>query len=90
VAPVRQVPSQFRSARQGLAISWPGQIDEPGGIRTQFHQIIHTVPTILKATGIPAPEYVDGIKQKPIEGMSMAYTFKQASANAPTTPSTPR
>jgi arylsulfatase A-like enzyme len=81
----KQIASHFGGTRQGLAISWPGHIDDPGGIRTQFHHIIDIVPTILEATGIKAPEYVDGIKQKPIEGVSMAYTFKKANANAPTT-----
>jgi arylsulfatase A-like enzyme len=81
----KQVASHFGGTRQGLAISWPGHIDDPGGIRAQFHHIIDIVPTILEATGIPAPEYVNGIKQKPIEGVSMAYTFSKANANAPTT-----
>ena len=45
--------------------------------------MIDIVPTILEATGIKAPATVNGIKQKPIEGVSMAYTFDQANANAP-------
>ncbi len=81
----KQIASHFGGTRQGLAISWPGHIDDPGGIRPQFHHIIDIVPTILEAAGIKAPEYVDGIKQKPIEGVSMLYTFKKANANAPTT-----
>src|SRR5664280_2338844 len=81
----KQIASHFGGTRQGLAISWPRHIDDPGAIRTQFHHIIDIVPTILEATGVQAPEYVDGIKQKPIEGVSMAYTFKKANANAPTT-----
>src|SRR5438477_2844467 len=81
----KQIASHFGGTRQGLAISWPGHIDDVGGIRPQFHHIIDIVPTILEATGIKAPTMVDGIKQKPIEGVSMAYTFKKANANAPTT-----
>ena len=79
----KQVASHFGGTRQGLAISWPGHIADVGGVRTQFHHVIDIVPTILEATGIPAPEMVDGIKQKPIEGVSMAYTFDKANANAP-------
>ncbi|MGA7869902.1 MAG: arylsulfatase [Candidatus Binatus sp.] len=79
----KQVASHFGGTRQGLAISWPGHINDPGGIRTQFHHVIDIVPTILEATGIKAPEEVNGIKQKPIEGVSMAYTFDKANANAP-------
>jgi hypothetical protein len=43
------------------------------------------VPTILEVTGIRAPEVVNGIKQKPIEGVSMAYTFDAAGAGKPST-----
>jgi len=79
----KQVASHFGGTRQGLAISWPGHIKDVGGIRHQFHHVIDIVPTILEATGIKAPEMVDGIKQNPIEGVSMAYTFDSANANAP-------
>src|SRR5665811_223695 len=62
----KQVASHFGGTRQGLAISWPGHIDDVGGIRTQFHHVIDVVPTILEAAGIQAPTTVDGITQKPI------------------------
>jgi arylsulfatase A-like enzyme len=78
----KQIASHFGGTRQGLAISWPGHINDPGGIRTQFHHVIDIVPTILEAAGIKAPQIVDGIKQKPIEGVSMMYTFDKANANA--------
>ena len=61
-------------------ISWPGHIKDAGGIRSQFHHVIDIVPTILEVAGIQAPETVDGIAQKPIEGVSMAYTFDSATA----------
>jgi arylsulfatase A-like enzyme len=79
----KQVASFFGGTRQGMAISWPGHIKDTGGIRPQFHHMIDIVPTILEASGIKAPAMVDGIKQAPIEGTSMAYTFDSANANAP-------
>jgi hypothetical protein len=79
----KQIPSFFGGTRQGMAISWPGHITDNGSIRWQFHHVIDIVPTILEATGIPAPVMVDGIAQKPIEGVSMAYTFDKANADAP-------
>jgi arylsulfatase A-like enzyme len=79
----KQVASNFGGTRQGLAISWPSHIKDVGGIRTQFHHVIDIVPTILEAAGIQAPDEVKGIKQKPIEGTSMLYTFDSANANAP-------
>ena len=79
----KQVASHFGGTRQGMVISWPGHITDAGGIRTQFHHIIDIVPTILEAAGIQAPATVNGITQNPIEGVSMAYTFDKANANAP-------
>ena len=79
----KQIASHFGGTRQGMAISWPNRIKDTGGVRTQFHHIIDIVPTILEAAGIKAPQTVNGIKQKPIEGISMAYTFDKASTNMP-------
>ena len=79
----KQVPSFFGGTRQGMAISWPKRITDKGGIRHQFGHVIDIVPTILEATGIPAPVMVDGVGQKPIEGTSLAYTFGKANADAP-------
>ncbi|HEY8138621.1 MAG TPA: sulfatase-like hydrolase/transferase, partial [Methylocystis sp.] len=79
----KQVASHFGGTRQGVAISWPKIIKDKGGIRNQFHHVIDIVPTLLEATGIKAPNVVDGIKQKPIEGVSMMYTFDMANADTP-------
>jgi arylsulfatase A-like enzyme len=79
----KQVASHFGGTRQGMVIAWRNHITDAGGIRTQFHHMIDIVPTILEVTGIPAPVMVNGIAQKPIEGVSMAYTFDKANANAP-------
>ncbi|MGA9585902.1 MAG: arylsulfatase [Terracidiphilus sp.] len=84
----KQVASHFGGTRQGLVISWPERIKDAGGIRSQFHHIIDIVPTILEAAGLKAPEIVNGIPQSPIEGVSMAYTFDKANADAPSTHST--
>lgn len=81
----KQVASHFGGTRQGMAICWPNRIKDAGGLRTQFHHMIDIVPTILEASGIPAPLMVNGIAQKPIEGVSMAYTFDKANANAAST-----
>jgi arylsulfatase len=78
----KQIASHFGGVRQGMAISWPRVISDKGGIRNQFHHVIDVVPTILEATRIKQPQIVDGIRQKPIEGVSMAYTFDAKNANA--------
>ncbi|HLW88961.1 MAG TPA: arylsulfatase [Terriglobales bacterium] len=84
----KQVASHFGGTRQGMVIAWPNRIKDAGGIRTQFHHIIDIVPTILQAAGVQAPTMVNGIAQKPIEGVSMDYTFDKANANAPSTRTT--
>ncbi len=77
----KQIASYFGGTRQGMAMSWPGHITDKGGVRSQFHHMIDIVPTILEATGIEAPQMVNGIPQKPIEGVSMAYTWPKENAD---------
>ena len=84
----KQIASHFGGTRQGMAISWPKVITDKGGIRNQFHHVIDIVPTILDAAKIAQPTIVDGIKQSPIEGVSMTYTFDAKNANAPSTHTT--
>jgi len=81
----KQIASHFGGIRQGMAVSWPKVITDKGGIRHQFHHVIDIVPTILEAAHVNAPEFVDGIKQSPIEGVSMLYTFDKKNAAAPST-----
>ena len=80
----KQVASHFGGTSQGMCIAWPGHVKDPGGIRNQFHHVIDIVPTILEATGVSAPDTIDGIKQRPIEGVSMVYTWDKANAQVPT------
>jgi arylsulfatase len=76
----KEVASHFGGTRNGMAMAWPAKIKDKGGIRNQFHHVIDIVPTILEAAGLPEPVMVNGIAQKPIEGVSMAYTWTDAKA----------
>jgi arylsulfatase A-like enzyme len=76
----KQVASHFGGTRNGIAISWPNRIKAHGEIRSQFHHVIDIVPTILEEAGIQAPLMLNGIAQKPIEGVSMGYTFDDVKA----------
>jgi len=80
---MKQIASHFGGTRQGMAIAWRNRIKDANGLRTQFHDMIDIVPTILEATGIQAPAMVNGVAQRPIEGVSMAYTFVKENADAP-------
>lgn len=79
----KQNASKLGGIRQNMAVSWPAHIKDKGGLREQFMHVIDVVPTLLEVTGIPAPQTVDGIKQKPIEGTSFAYTFDAKNAKTP-------
>ncbi len=59
---------------------WPAHIKDGGGLRPQFAHLIDVVPTILECVGVPAPKRVNGIDQKPMEGVSLVYTFDDAKA----------
>ena len=72
----KQIASHFGGSRNGLVISWPARIKGKGGIRTQlFSSVIDIYPTILEAVGLQSPSMLNGVPQKPIEGVSMVYTF---------------
>jgi arylsulfatase A-like enzyme len=74
----KQVASHFGGTRNPMVVHWPNGIKAKGELRTQFHHIIDIVPTILEAAHVTAPSVVNGIGQKPIEGVSMMYTFDDA------------
>lgn len=79
----KQNASRLGGTNQNMVVSWPARIKDKGGLREQFIHVIDVVPTILEAAGIRAPEYVDGIKQRPIDGTSFVYTFEAKNAKAP-------
>jgi arylsulfatase A-like enzyme len=74
----KQIASHFGGTRNGLVISWPARIRDKGGIRTQFHHVIDIYPTVLEAVGVQSPSVLNGVPQKPVEGVSMVYTFDDA------------
>lgn len=76
----KQIASHFGGTRNGLVISWPAGIKEKGELRTQWHHVVDILPTILDVAGVQPPEEVNGVKQVPIEGTSMRYTFDHPDA----------
>lgn len=79
---MKQVASHFGGTRNGLAVSWPRGIKAAGEQRGQFHHVIDIAPTILEVVGIEMPNRVKGVEQKPIEGVSMRYSFDDAAADS--------
>lgn len=79
----KQVASHFGGTRNPLVVSWPKGIADRGGLRSQFHYIADIAPTIMDVVGIKPPETVDGVAQKPFDGISMAYSFPADARSMP-------
>jgi arylsulfatase A-like enzyme len=76
----KQVASHWGGTRNGTIVHWPNGIKAKGEIRSQFHHVIDVAPTILEAAGLPEPISVNGVQQRPIEGVSMLYAFNDPNA----------
>jgi arylsulfatase A-like enzyme len=76
----KQVASHLGGTRDPVVVHWPNGIREQGGVRSQFTHITDVGPTILEAAGVPQPATIDGVEQKPMDGMSFAFSFDDAAA----------
>jgi len=77
---MKQVPSDFGGTRNGMVVHWPKGIKAKNEIRSQFSHVIDVAPTVLQAAGLPEPKVVNGVKQIPMAGTSLVYTFEDAKA----------
>jgi len=77
---MKQVPSDFGGTRNGMVVYWPKGIKAKNELRTQFGHVIDIAPTVLQAIGLPEPKEVDGVKQIPMAGISLVYSFEDAKA----------
>ncbi len=76
----KQVASHFGGTRNGMVLHWPKGIKAKGEVRSQFHHVIDVAPTALEAAKLPQPKVVNGIKQRPMDGVSMLYSADNAKA----------
>jgi arylsulfatase len=76
----KQVASHFGGTRNGMVLHWPKGIKARGEIRSQFHHVVDVAPTVLEAAKLPQPKMVNGIKQRPMDGVSMLYSADNAKA----------
>ena len=78
----KQVASHLGGIRAPMVVSWPKGIMDRGGLRSQFTHVIDVAPTILEVAKLPAPAQVDGVQQTPLQGVSFAYSFDDATAKS--------
>jgi len=72
---VKQVASHLGGSRNPMVVSWPAKIKPDKKQRDAFLHVIDVMPTLLEAAGVPMPETVNGIQQKPLEGKSFLASF---------------
>ena len=77
---MKQVASDFGGTRNGMVVHWPKGIRAKGEIRSQFSHVIDVAPTILEAAGLPEPTEVNGVRQIPMQGVGLSYSFEDAKA----------
>jgi arylsulfatase A-like enzyme len=77
----KQIASHWGGTRNGTIVHWPAGIRARGEVRSQFHHVIDVASTILEVAGLAEPLSVNGVQQRPLEGVSMAYSFDDADAD---------
>jgi len=77
---MKQVASHLGGTTDPLIVSWPGHIKGDGSVRSQFSFLTDIAPTIYELAHVQFPEEVDGVKQLPLEGSSLAFSFDDAQA----------
>jgi arylsulfatase len=76
----KQVASHWGGTRNGTIVHWPKGFSAKGELRSQFHHVIDIAPTILEVAGVPEPKTVQGVEQRPMEGVSMLYALRDGDA----------
>jgi arylsulfatase len=61
-----------------LIVHWPKGIKARGEVRGQYAHVVDITPTLLEALGLEAPATLNGVTQRPLEGVSFAHTFDDA------------
>jgi len=76
----KQMGSDFGGTRNGMVIQWPKGFKAKGEIRTQWHHVNDIAPTILEAANIPFAKSINGVEQKPYDGVSLLYALDDKDA----------
>jgi arylsulfatase len=77
-----QFHTQYGGTTNAAVVCWPKAIKAKGEVRNQYHHLIDIVPTVLEAASLPQPKTVNGVVQRPMEGVSMLGSFTDAQAKS--------
>ncbi|WP_436053770.1 arylsulfatase, partial [Phenylobacterium sp. LjRoot225] len=81
----KQYGSMLGGVRNGMIMTWNGHVARPGSVCAEFGHAIDFVPTVLEAAKIPAPRQVNGVDQKPIDGLSLLASLSRCEPAKPRT-----
>jgi len=76
----KQVAGDYGGTRNGMVLHWPKGFKSKGEIRSQWHHVNDVAPTILEAAKLPTPKVINGVEQRPMDGVSMLYCLDDADA----------
>ena len=76
----KQMAADYGGTRNGMVMHWPNGFKSRGEIRTQWHHVNDIGPTILQAVKLPEPKMINGVEQRPMDGVSMLYATDNAGA----------
>jgi len=82
---VKQYASMLGGVRNGMILSWQGHAARPGSVCGQFSHVVDIAPTVLEAIGLPAPDTVYGVRQKPLDGQSLLGSLAACDPDHPRT-----
>ena len=76
----KQMASDFGGTRNGMVMHWPDGFEAKGEIRDQWHHVNDIAATVFEATTLPIPREINGVTQKPLDGVSMLYAARDKNA----------
>ena len=81
----KQVVSMLGGVRNGMILAWGSSVQRKGSVCGEFGHLVDVAPTVLDAAGLPAPDLVFGVAQKPMDGRSLLDSTAQCQPMRPRT-----
>lgn len=76
----KQMAADFGGTRNGMVMHWPAGFKARGEIRSQWHHVNDVAATVFEASKLPHSKSINGVEQKPLDGVSMLYAARDPKA----------